>query len=478
MNGQRLVARVLAAALAGGCVTYPSDDDTFRDVQDMVAKRGVERITWNRGSTEDVAADRAVEDLLHEELTVEAAVQIALLNNRRLQATFEELGIAQADLVQAGLLSNPIFTGEVRLPPHPHTPFELDVSQDFLDVLLRPLRRQVAEAQFESVKLRVAQAVIELASQVRTAFFDLQSAEQALEMRHSITLAFEASADVARRLHDAGNITDLALANEQAALGEARIELAEAEEDALEDREALVSLLGLWGPRTEFSVGSRLPDLPAQEVALEGVETLAVTQRLDLAGAWAEVEALAHGLGLEDYAAWRQGIEAALHAEREPEGTTTTGPSLSIPIPLFDDGTAARARALALYRQGEQRYAALAVEIRSEVRRARARMLSARQRAEYYRDDLLPLRSAIVDQTQLEYNAMLVGVFQLLQAKRAQVEAGHAFIEALRDYWIERNELERAVGGRLADSGEASPAEPAPAEEPPPADTKHHHPGT
>jgi cobalt-zinc-cadmium efflux system outer membrane protein len=472
------MAVLLAAALEGGCVTYPSEEDTFRGVQDLVAARGIERIVWNRGSEADAEVERAVEELLQPELTVEAAMQIALLNNRRLQATFEELGIAQADLVQAGLLSNPVFMGEVRFPPHPHTPYELDVSQDFLDVLLRPLRKQVAEAQFEGVKLQVAQAVIELASQVRAAYFTLQGAEQALDMRRSIALAFEASADAARRLHDAGNITELELANEQAALGEARIGLAEAEVVALDAREALVSLLGLWGARTEFSVAPRLPDLPLQEIPPEDIESLAVSQRLDLAGSWAEVEALAHALGLEDYAAWRQGIEGTVHVEREPGGATTIGPSLAIPIPLFDDGTAARARAFALLRQGEQRHAALAVEIRSEARRARARMFSARQRAEFYRDDLLPLRSAIVDQTQLEYNAMLVGVFQLLQARRAEIEAGQASIDALRDYWIERTALERAVGGRLAEAGVSPAPEPPPERVPAPENTEHHHPGT
>jgi cobalt-zinc-cadmium efflux system outer membrane protein len=67
---------------------------------------------------------------------------------------------------------------------------------------------------------------------------------------------------------------------------------------------------------------------------------------------------------------------------------------------------------------------------------------------------VLPLRHRIVEQTQLEYNAMQVGVFPLLQAKQAEIDAGREYVEALQQYWLQHVELERAAGGRLQqDSG-------------------------
>lgn len=480
MNSSRAFAcAALAALTAGGCVTYPSPDETFSGVEDLVGQRGIEHVVWNRGSEADAEVGQAVHALLQHELTVDDAVQVALLNNRELQATYEDLGIAQADLVQAGLLSNPFIMGEVRFPSHPKTPFEIDVGADFLDVLLRPLRKRVGTAQFEGSRLRVANAVVQLATQVRVAFFVLQGAEQVRDLRRTVAYAAEASADASRRLHDAGNVTDLEFANEQAALGQARLDLAQAEADEAAAREDLTVLMGLWGEDAQFTVAMKLPDLPADEVAPENLESLAMTQRLDLGAAWSDVRAAALELGLQDYAALQAGVEATFHVEREPDGTTTSGPSLSIPIPLFDTGRAARERAQAVFRQRQQRYAALAVEIRSSVRRTRDRLLAARNRAQFYRDEMVPLRTAIVDQTQLQYNAMLVGVFQLLQAKQAEIDAGRSYVEAMQDYWIAHAELQEVVGGRLGDVVPAQPEAETPAQpaQPEPEQTEHHHPG-
>lgn len=471
-------AAAFGVLLPGGCVSYPAPEETFSGVQDLVGKRGLERIVWNRDHDVEAEVTRLVHDLLRQELTVDVAVQVALLNNRELQATYEDLGIAQADLVQAGLLSNPFLTLEVRQPSHPRTPFEIDLGLDFLDALLRPLRKRVGEARFEAARLRVAEAVVELATRVRVAFIALQGAQQVRDLRRTVAYAAEASADSARRLHEAGNVRDLDLANERAALGQARLDLAQADVDEAVAREELTVLLGLWGEDASFSVATRLPDLPAEEVPAAPLESLAMSQRLDLAAAWADVRASALALGLEDYAALQPGAEATLHVEREPEGTTTTGPAVSLPIPLFDTGRAARERARAVLRQAQQHYVGLAVQIRSEVRLRRDRLLAARNRALFYRDQMVPLRSSITAQTQLEYNAMLVGVFQLLQAKQAEIDAGRAWVEALRDYWVARAELLEAVGGRF---GEAEPTEqPAPATpepEPEPEQTDHHHPG-
>ncbi len=476
----RLSRALPCAALACACAST-SPDEAFEDVRTMLAERGVERVHWQRGAEEDAAVVEAVRALLEGELTADAAVQVALLGNLSLQATYEDLGVAQADLVQAGLLANPIFHGEIRFPGRPKSPLELDVSQDFLSVFLLPLRKRVAAAELEAVKLRVAHEVLDLAARTRTAFYVLQGAQQMLEMRESIVLATGSSAEAARRFHEAGNITDLALASEEAIASQARLELALAEEEAFDAREDLTSLMGLWGANAAFRVAPRLPELPASELSPQGLESLAVTQRLDLSAARADTEMFAHALGIEDYAVLEPETVITGHLEREPDGTTTTGPGLDIPIPIFDQGQAARARARSLLRQSEDRYAALAIQVRSEVRRARNRMLSARSRAEYYRSVLLPLQDTIVQQTQLEYNAMLTGVFQLLQAKQAEIEAGRSSIEALRDYWLARTELERTVGGRLG-AGTEDPrtdtqSEPSP--EVPPArepEAGHDHP--
>ena len=142
-------------------------------------------------------------------------------------------------------------------------------------------------------------------------------------------------------------------------------------------------------------------------------------------------------------------LSIGIDTERDPGGGRVTGPSVSAAIPIFDQGQATLAAGSARLRQSQQQYQALAIEIRSQVRAARNRMAAARARAEYYRRVVLPLRAKVVDQTQLQFNGMFASVFQLLQAKQAQIDAGREYIEALRNYWIARSELEKAAGGSL-----------------------------
>jgi len=266
------------------------------------------------------------------------------------------------------------------------------------------------------------------------------------------------SADVARRQHDAGNITDLDLASERALAEQASTDLARAETERAEDREELSALMGLSGSSTAWRIRPRLPDLPAEDVAPEDLETLAVAQRLDLAAAQQRIHRLL--LARDLTRRWRLLPTAGLGvaAQREVEdGAWSVGPAVELPIPLFDQGQAALASQAAQIRQGEDQRAALAVAIRSQVRRARTRMQHARALAEHYHTVLVPLRERIIRQTQLEYNAMLVGVFQLLTAKREEIDAGRAFIESLRDYWVARTDLETAIGGELPAGDQPAP---------------------
>lgn len=444
------VAAAVLFALTG-CAAGPKDAG-FGDVRREAAGRaGVDPdvVRWNRDTADDRAAADAVRGLLARPLTPDAAVQVALLNNATLQATYEDLGIAQADLVQAGLLKNPVFSFEVRFPADPKAPIEADVFYEFVSLLTMPLRQKVAAAQFEAAKRRVTGAVLGLAADARSAYYTLQGAEQMLEMRRQVAQATEASADAAREIRRAGNITELQLRTEEGLAAQSKVDLAAAEAEVVQDRERLNVLMGLWGPATQWTIPTRLPELPEAESPGAGLESLAVEQRPDLASAAAEAEAAGQSLGLSRAVALLPDATVGAHFEREPQGEKTLGPSIELPVPLFDQGQAQVARNEAMLRQARRRYAAMAVEARSQVRAAYAKVLAARSRAEYFRRRVLPLYARILEQTQLQYNAMQVGVFQLLQAKQSQIDAGRAYVEAVRDYWVAWTELEKAVGGRL-----------------------------
>ena len=461
---------------SAGCASVQKDAG-FGDVRRLAGDRTGQTVRWNQGSSQDDEVASAVRVLLAKELTADEAVQIALLNNRSLQATYEELGIAQADLVQAGLLTNPIFSISARWTDGGPggTNLELGITQQFVDLFALPLRKKIAAARFEQTKLRVAGEVVSVAADVREAFYRLQGAEQMLELRRSVLDAAAAGVDASQRLRDAGNITDLNLATEQATLEQARIDLSQAEADVLDDREHLTSLLGLWGNDVGFRIGRHLPDLPATDVPSEGLEAIALRQRLDLLSMQAQTESLAQSLGLAKNFALLPDVQIGVDSEREPDGSWMTGPNLSVPIPIFDAGQAATGKARAELRQSQHAYYAKAVTVRSQVRAAVNRLSMARRRAIQYRDVLLPLRQRIVDQTQLQYNGMLTGVFQLLQAKRDQIETGTQYLSTLRDYWIARVDLERAIGGNFPGAMPVTQPATRPSDEvAQPAEHKHH----
>ena len=432
-------------ALAGCAHVDPNP--AFRELANTVHLRTGKRVQWNRGSAEDAEAHAAVASLLSRPLTADSAVQVALLNNHNLQATYEELGIAQADLVEAGLLKNPVFYFERRLPGQAA---EIDLVQEFIDILLLPLRKRIAAAQFEAAKLRVGHEILTTAAEVRAAFYEHQGDQQLVDLRKTVADATERSAETALKMHEAGNLRDLDLASEQATHAQTKIDLAKAQASAVASRERLNKLMGAFGAQTNWTVASRLSELPGNEVSTAQLESRAIQQRLDLAAARQQFVAEARTRGIARAEAILQGAQIGSHYEHEIEPRHSTGPSVSVPIPIFNQGQPASARASAKMRQAEQRYLALAADIRSDVRAARDKMLLSRRQVEYFKSTALPTRTRVTEESQLEYNAMQIGPFQLLQAKQEEVKTGADSVEALRDYWVARAELEKAVGGSLS----------------------------
>jgi cobalt-zinc-cadmium efflux system outer membrane protein len=413
-------------------------------------RTGVE-VPWSPDGRQQPALGDTIRALLEGDLTADRAVRVALLNNQSLRAEFEEIGISRADFRQALLPRNPIVEGEVRFDGGRH-PGELAVMQDLSSMLLSPLRRQAAGAALQRADFIAAHAALGVVRETRSAFYGVQAAEQIRRFWEQIASAAQAAADLARRQHGAGNVSDRDLENQQALYERAKIELAKTQSDALAARERLNRTMGTWGEQTAWEAVDDLPVIPADTTSLTGLESIAISQRLDLAAAGAEVRAFAKTVTLARFAQFPE-LRAGVHFEREPEGTRTTGPAVELALPLFDRGQHAVARAEAQLRQAQGRYAALAVAIRSEVRAARDRLTAARQLAEYYRDVVLPRRERIVEQTQREYNFMLVGVFQLLQGKQDEINAQREYLEAQRDYWIAWAELDHALGGGLVTAG-------------------------
>jgi cobalt-zinc-cadmium efflux system outer membrane protein len=441
----------------GGCTTVRLDAG-FADISALVEERGVSRIVWNSATELDREAEEKLRSLLKDKLAVDEAVQIALLNNRRLQSVYSELGVAQADLVQAGLFKNPIFhTAVLFLQKGGRPELEIGADMNFLDVFYVPLRKRVAAARFEEAKLLVSGKVLDFAAQVRTAFYTHQANEQLLELRQTIVQALNASLEVARRLNEAGNITDLDFARERALAEAGKLALRSAEVAVRQSREQLNNLMGLWGKDTEWQTDRRMPDIPAQALQTDDIERAALSRSIDLLHARQRILAEGEQLGFNRSTALLPEIEFGVHGERE-EGAWQVGPEIAFPVPLFDQGQAKIGRAVAELRRAQMEYYGLAVQVRSTARALRDRIEGARDTALYYRDVLLPLHERIVNESQLQYNAMQLGPIELVRARERQIETAAAYIEALRDYWLARGDMGQILSGRLPSSNGIKPS--------------------
>lgn len=444
MVSARSVLIVLVLSLLSACASVPRDAG-FADVRRTILEETRQPVEWEPSRPVLAPDDAAVAALLEDELTPDRAVQVAFANNRDVQATLEELGIARAELIAASTIRNPLAHAEIRFPAAPVLPFEFGLTQSLLDLLQLGNRKKMGWAQFEAARVRVSAAVINFASQVRRSYFDLLAARKVLAREDTILTAQQAATELVRRQHDSGNISDLDLEHEQARYEQVKLDHARAELDELQAREHLIAHLGLV-QRTELKLPEDFPDPPAAEMTDDEVTAQVMTRRLDIRMAQREIEAAERALGVTRIAAL-EGLEVGAHVEKEPDGKITSGPSVEVPIPIFDRGAAQKARARAMLRQARQRFAALTSTARSESRAARERLLEARSRAAYLREVVIPRRDRILKLTQLEYNAMQRGVFQLIDARQNLASAQREEVVATRDYWVAKTELEAALLG-------------------------------
>jgi outer membrane protein TolC len=447
----RRFAPSLLAVLLAGCASF-SDDGGFNAVNQAAQQRLNQETSWTRSEQDADNAARRVRTMLAHPLTVDDAVRIALINNRELQASYSELGIAEADLVQAGRLPNPGFSFG-RTHSGDDIKIERSLSLSVMRLLTLPAASRIEARRFEQTKLKAADAMLRIAAQTRKAYFLSIAATQSVHYLEQVNQAAEVARELAARMAKKGNFSQLDAAREQAFYLDTSARLKRARTQAVQERENLVRLLGLPGPRWqdgELQLPQRLPDLPRQPATLDDSEQAAMEQRLDVQSAKLEVAALQTSLGLSKATRFINVLDLGYVRNSETGKAAEVGYQASIDIPLFDWGGARVAKAEAIYMQAAHRLAATAVQAQSEVRVAYAAQQHAYTLARQYRDEVVPLRKRISDEYLLRYNGMLMSVFDLLADAREQADAVNAAIDASRDYWIADSDLQLALGGRSA----------------------------
>jgi outer membrane protein TolC len=455
-TGARLWAALAAALVLSGCASF-SADGGFGPVESIARDKLGKELRWSRSADDRNHIDARVAELLAKQLTADDAVQIALLNNRGLQASFAQLGISEAEFVQAGRLPNPGF-GFARLRRGEEVELERGFHLDLAQLIVMPWITQMESRRFQQTQGDTAIAMLQLAAQARKAHIQAVAAEESLRYMRQVQEAADASAELARRMAQVGNFNKLQQMREQSFSADAAQNLARAQQARLSTREQLIRLLGLWGPQTQFQLPERLPDLPQAPLDQPDIEQVAMAQRIDVQAAKLGAEQTARNLGLTQATRFVNVLELGAVRNSSNEVPTQRGWEVSLELPLFDWGGARVARAEAVYMQAVHRAADTAINARSEVREAYGAYRSAWDIAAHHRDEIVPLRQRIAEETVLRYNGMLIGVFELLADARAQIAGVNAAIEALRDFWIAQADLDMTLIGKASPTPAAGPA--------------------
>lgn len=447
------LARPLVAAgivALAGCAGLPPDRG-LPEVRTQLAARGVRDLP----APDADGNSRLVDEILQQgPLGADEATRVALLANPRLRAEYARLGFSAAEVYDAGRLANPTLSGAVLFT---HTPGDLDrydygLTQNFLSLLLLPARRRLAQAEFERAQQQAGAAILQLCGEVQASYYRLVAAEQVRELRQTVAGAARASADLAQRYYDAGNIAALDLELQRAAAGQAEAQAVSAANEAVAARAELGRLLGIPAERQDWQVQNRLPAPLSKDDDAAALLALADRSRLDLAARRREVATLQDALGVSRRYRFLGDVELGVQGERDDDGAHLLGPAASIQLPLFNQNQGGVLRAQAQLERSQTELDALQLDIGHSIEAARARLEAQRVLTERYRGEYIPLQESIVKHMQERTNAMLEGPFELIRARQRQYDVDQAYLEAVRDYWLARAELSRQVGAQLPEA--------------------------
>jgi outer membrane protein TolC len=445
----RSAAAVMIALAIGGCTMF-SADGGFDPVTKQTRAQLDKNVLWVRSAEERAKADRQVAELLAHSVSAEDAVQIALLNSRMLQASFDQLGISEADLVQSGRLPNPRFTLR-----HAGVAAQYDIEEtlsfNVLSLFTAPYAHEIEKRRFAQVQSAVLIAVMQLANDTRQAYFAAVAARESAHYLEQVRAAADTGAELARRMVAAGNWNLLDQAREQGFYTDAAQRLTHAKLLEEATREKLLRLMGLSDGQPALQLAEALPELPQNVEDLPDVEQAILQNRIDLRLKRMQIDELAHALGLTKATRFINVLEAGPTRVRQgPESQPYEhGYEVSLEVPLFDSGAARVKRAEAVYAQAVDRFAQAAIDARSQIREAYAAYHASFDIARQQRDEVMPARKLIAAQNLLRYNASLISVFDLLADARGQIESVDDYIRCVRDFWMAKSELDTSLLGNV-----------------------------
>ena len=441
----RLNAILLTVLMLVGCAT-PSAQDNFSPVSELTKTRLAGKETrWLQSDKERQELRQVINAKLSQPLTIDDAVQIALLNNRGLQAQYAQLGIAVSDLQAVSRLPD-ITLSLAHLREGDSLAVDRAISFDLLSLLTRPAARRLEQQNLEHVRLSVMMEMLNLATATRRAWIEVVAAKELEASAKQTNQAAQAARDVVERLMQVGNLSRLDLLREQALYADTQAELAQAQQQVILHQAQLTMLLGLWGEDSQYSLPSTLTSLPDSPRADNATESTALQQRVDVLAANQSSQRLAQSLGMTRTNRFIDVLDLGYQRNSVSGQAMQKGYDISVRVPLFTGGTR-QTKAQFLYQQSLDQAADTAIRARAEVRASYTSYRLAYDTAKHYQQHVLPVRAQIAEEMMLRYNGMLLSVLDVIANARDQAQSQRASIEAKRNFWLADSILEAAMNG-------------------------------
>lgn len=467
----------VAVAALSGCVTpqeqaiYSAPDAGFGNIAMLTQDASAKEAVWVQNGQQAEALSGRVRAMVQgKTLSADTAVQIALLNNKGLQAAYADVGISAADAWQQTLLPNPkVSIGVLGIGAPELGAFraiEGMIANNILAMLTQRKRVDIADRNFQIAQLRAISRTLQLASETRTAWIDAVAAFETVFYLNQAQRAADAASQLAQKLGETGALTKSGQAREHAFFAELTGQKAQARLAAQLAKEKLARLMGLWGDDLGFFVPDKLPALPPALARKRDIEAEALQRRVDLQLARLELDAAAQSFGLTEATRHVSDFEILAGFEKEREIETeyeiedgklketstrswnvTPQVEVEFVIPIFDSGQPRLRKAELAYMRAANLLAEKAVNVRSQARSAHVAYKAGFEIARHFQNEIMPLRAKIEEESLLTYNGMITNTFELLADTRARIGSVLSASNARRDFWRAEANLSAAIYG-------------------------------
>ncbi len=390
----------------------------------------------------------APEPINNKTIDLPAAIQILLAQSPQVRMELAQLGIADAQRLQAELISNPhLSIGALRPEGGGRWKLDVGLSQPLLELFTRPLRRQLAENNLLSTQLRLQSRLQTLIAEMGDAYYAAIASRQHLQVQQQMLDATLARQQLANSLYRAGNMSENSFLYYDNELRRVQQQVKKRKRKAQEKNLELLNMIGL-SSNQPIKLANQLPVLPTEKFAHAELLTQAHSDRLDLKITRQQLAQLENRRTLvRTENGWRD-TSVGVNAEREFDGTNNVGAEIEVALPIFNRNQGKLAAIDAQATKTQAQLAQTLLNADTEIAQSLNQMQSAREQLELITASL-QVAEKRVTLSNREVNFMLGSPFELLNIKRQEIQLAHDYTNELANYWQARTQLELAIGRAL-----------------------------